>query len=71
MKKVFEPVTKSLDNTFQDITETITETSIKNNKALEKLNNKHLKVMNARGILASYLKSPLSKITNPENATHY
>ena len=28
MKKVFEPVTKSLENTSQDITKTITETSI-------------------------------------------
>ena len=31
MKKVFKPVTKSLENTSQDITKTITETSIKNN----------------------------------------
>ena len=29
MKKVFEPVTKSLENTSQDITKTITETSLK------------------------------------------
>ena len=29
MKKVFEPVTKSLENTSQDITNTITETSHK------------------------------------------
>ena len=28
MKKVFKPVTKSLENTSQDITKTITETSI-------------------------------------------
>ena len=40
MKKVFEPVTKSLENTYQDITKTITETSIKNNQAIENLNNK-------------------------------
>ena len=33
MKKVFEPVTKSLENTSQDITKTITESSIKNNQA--------------------------------------
>ena len=69
MKKVFEPVTKSQENTSQDITKTITETSIKNNKALEKLNNKLLEEMNDRGILASYLMSSLSKITNPENST--
>ena len=53
MKKVFEPVTKSLENTSEDITKTITETSIKNNQAIENLNNK-LQIMNDRGILATY-----------------
>ena len=58
MKKVFEPVTKSLENTSQNITKTITESSIKNNKAMENLNNKILEIMNGRGILASFLMSP-------------
>ena len=40
MKIVFEPVTKSLEKTSQDITKTITETSIKNNQTIENLNNK-------------------------------
>ena len=71
MKKVFEPVTKSLENTSQDITKTITETSIKNNQAIENLNNKLLEIMNDRGILASYLMSPLSKIINPENSSQF
>ena len=53
MKKVFEPVTKSLENTSQDIAKTIMETSIKNNQSIEKLNNKLLEIMNDRGILAS------------------
>ena len=35
MKKVFEPVTRSIENTSQDITKTITETSSKNNQAIE------------------------------------
>ena len=69
MKKVFEPVTRSLEKTSRDITKTITESSIKNNQAIENLNNKLLEIMNDRGILASYLMSPLSKITNPENTT--
>ena len=71
MKKVFEPVTKSLENTSQDITKTITETSIKNNQAIENLNNKLSEILNDRGILASYLMSPLSKITNQENTTQF
>ena len=45
VKKVIEPVTKSLENTSQDITKTIRETSINNNKTLENLNNKALEIM--------------------------
>ena len=71
MKKVFEPVTKSIENTSQDIAKTITETSFKNNQALENLNNKLLEIMNDRGISASYLMSPLSRITNPENTSQF
>ena len=47
------------------------ENSFKNNQALENLNNQLLEIMNDRGILASYLMSPLSKITNPENTTQF
>ena len=70
-KEVFEPVTKSLEKTSENITKTITENSIRNNDVLETLNNKLLEIMNDRGILASYLMSPLSKITNPENTTQF
>ena len=66
LKKVFEPVTKSIENTSQNITKTIAETSLKNNRAIENLNNQLLEIMNDRGILAAYLMSPVSKITNPE-----
>ena len=71
MKKVFEPITKSLENTSQDITKTITETSVKNNQAIENLVNKLLEIMNDRGISATYLMSPLSRITNPENTSQF
>ena len=71
MIKVFEPVTKSLENTSQEKKKTITETSMTNNKAKENLNNKLLKIMNDRGILATYLMSPLSKITNLENSSQF
>ena len=40
MKKVFEPITKSLEDTSQDMTKTISQTSLKNNQATENLNNK-------------------------------
>ena len=71
MKKVFEPVTKSLENTSEILTKAITESSEENNLALENLNNKLLEIMNDRGILATYLMSPLSKITNPENKSQF
>ena len=71
MKKVFEPVTKSLESTSQDITKTITETSLKNNEAIENLKIELLEIMNDKGILATYLMSPLSRITNPENSSQF
>ena len=71
MKKMFEPVTKSIKDVSEEVTKTMTENSNKNNKALENLNNKLLEIMNDRGILASYLLSPLSKVTNPENISQF
>ena len=71
IKKVFEPVTKLLENTSENLAKTIKESSKENNLALENLNNKLLEIMNDRGILASYLMTPLSKITNPDNTTQF
>ena len=70
-KTFFEPVTKSIEKTSQDITKTITESSIKNNQGIENLNNKLLEIMNDRGKIASYLMTPLSKITNPEITSQF
>ena len=71
MKKVFEPVTKSIRDTSEEMTKTITETSNNNNQSIEKLNNKLLEIMNDRGILATCLMYPLSKITSPENTSQF
>ena len=71
LKKVFEPVTKSLENTSENLTKAMTETSFENNLAIENINNNLLEIMNDRGILARYLMSPLSKITNPENTSQF
>ena len=49
----------------------MTESSEENNKALAILNNKLLEIMNVRGILASCLLSPFSKITNPERNSQF
>ena len=53
------------------LTKAITESSTKNNQAMKNLNDKLLEKMNDRGILASYLMSPLSKITNPEKSSQF
>ena len=71
MKKVFEPVTKSLETTSENLTKAKTESSKESNRALEILYNKVLEIMNDRGILASYLMSHPSKITNPENTSQF
>ena len=71
MKKLFEPVNKSLEKTSQDITKTITESSTKSNQAMENLNNKLLEITNDGGNLAIYLMTPLSKKPNPENASQF
>ena len=71
MNRVFESVTKSNKGVSEEVTKTLTENSIRNNQALENLIDKFLEIMNDRGIIASYLLSPLSKITNPENGTQF
>ena len=71
IKKAFEPITDTIKKTSENLARPFTETSIKNNKALENLNNKLLEKTNDRGISASYLMSPLSKVSNPENTTQF
>ena len=66
IKKVFEPETDTIKDTFENLTKTTTETSTKNNKAFGNLKNKLLELMDDTGIIASYLLPPQSKITNPE-----
>ena len=57
MKKVFEPVTKTIKDVSEDVTKTMMLTSKENSKAIENLHNKLLEIMNDRGIIASYLIS--------------
>ena len=71
MKKVFAPVTYTIEITSEDLTKTMMLTSKENNKALEHLNDKLLEKLKDRGAIASYLLSPLSKITNPGNTSHF
>ena len=70
-EKLYQPVTDTIKNTSEIITKDITESSLINNEALNDLNEKFLEIMNDRCILASYLMSPLSKITNPEKTSQF
>ena len=71
LRKVFEPVTRTVKNVSEDITKTMVITSKQNNLALADLNKKLSEIMNDRGVLASYLTSLLSKIPNPENTSQF
>ena len=71
MKNLYEPLTDTIKNTSEKITKTSTESSKENNLALEYSNNKLLEIMNDRGILASYLMSPPSKITILEKTSQF
>ena len=64
-------MTKPVEDVSQEVTRTISETSIENNNALLNLNDKPLETLSDRGILASCLMSPLSKITNPEHTIQF
>ena len=71
IEKLFEPVTNTNKNTSENLTETIKETSCENNKAIGNLNHDFLETRNDRGMMASYLLSPSSRITNPENTSQF
>ena len=55
VKKIYEPPTDTIKYTSEFISKTTTQTSIKNEKALEKLKNKLLKILTDGGIIAIYL----------------
>ena len=55
LKEVFEPMTNAIKKTSENITKSITEASINNNKAIENLNEKVLESMNDKGLIDSSL----------------
>ena len=71
LREVFEPITKSLENTSDKITKTITEHSINNNKAIENLNEKNLELMNDKGLMAPYLTSSLVEVFKFDNKSQF
>ena len=71
MKKVFEPVTVSIENTSRDITKTLSETFIRNNQAFSDLKGKVLELKNNKGMIAPDLASFLVNLIKPENGSQF
>ena len=65
-KNIFKPMTDAIRNTSENITKTLTENCINNNKAIEKLNEKFLELMNDKGLISPYLASSLVNLFEPE-----
>ena len=70
-KKIFEPLTDTNQKGSENLTKTITETYIKNNKAKENLNEKVLELMNDKGMIAPYLASSLVNLFRSENESQF
>ena len=71
IKKVFEPDTNTIKNTSEEVTKSITETSIKNSETLDNLNEKVLEQMNDKGMIAPYLASSLVNLFTLENTSQF
>ena len=71
-RKIFEPMTDAIKTTSENITKTLTENSINNNKAIENLNEKILELMNQKSLIAPYLASSLVNVFKPaENKSQF
>ena len=70
-KNKFKPMTDAIKNTSENITKTLTENSIKNNKAMENLNEKLLELMNDKGLISPYLASSLVNLFEPEKKSQF
>ena len=71
MTKVFEPLNGTLKETSENITKTITESSINNNKAISGLNEKVLELMYDNGIIAHYLTTSLVEVFKKDNKSQF
>ena len=71
LTELFEPLTDELNKTSENITKTITETSIKNNKAISDLSEKILELMIDKGMIAPYLALSLVNLFKPENKSQF
>ena len=66
-----ESLTDTNKDISRDITKTTTESSIKNNQAIETLNEKALEFMKDKGMIAPSLASSLVNLRKPENKSQF
>ena len=71
LKEVFEPMTNAIKKTSENITKTITENSIYNNKTIENLNEKSLELMDDKGLIAPYLTTSLVEVFKKDNKSQF
>ena len=64
-------MTDAIKDTSENLTKTITENSINNNKAIENLNERILELMDDKGLTAPYLASSLVNLFKPENKSQF
>ena len=69
--RIFEPVTDTFKNTSENLTKNLTEIYIKENKAIEVLNENVLELMNDKGMLDPFLPSSLFNRFKPENTSQF
>ena len=70
-KKLNEPFTDTIKNTSENLPKTVTETSFKNDQALENSNEKVLELKNDKGMIAPCLASSLVDLFKPENIIQF
>ena len=71
IRKVLEPVTDTKKCTSENLTKTITEPYIENNKALEILNETVLELMKHKSMIAPYLAYSLVNLFKTENKSQF
>ena len=64
-------MTDTIKNTSENITKTLTENSINNNKAIENLNEKFSEILNDKGMITPHLASSLGHLFKPENKSQF
>ena len=69
--KELKPMTDAIKDTSDNITKTVTESSINNLKAMENLNERILELVNDKGLIAPYLASSLVNLFKPENKSQF